>query len=278
VLAGKIIGEAPCGIAYFQLKVCPQSADKDGGSKKVPSRPAIIDPGPAHRRNSLARFSDGTTREPFFLEPGMASVSHTKKRGCPQGVPCRIDTAIEQRNTRMRELMASGVPNSALARLFGISRERVRQIRARLGFPATKRRGIIRNIDLGKKVSLPLLPPNDIHWRTCEAFVGYAAGCDGSIWRLRDNRLIKPKRSGLGQYAQYDFFIDGGTVFTLVHTFIATAFHGKRPPGLECDHINRNRGDNRAGNLRWVTRSENRRNSDRYERSHGQSLIGSVLP
>lgn len=42
-----------------------------------------------------------------------------------------------------------------------------------------------------------------------------------------------------------------------VHVAVAEAFHGCRPGGHVADHINRDRQDCRAVNLRWVTHSEN---------------------
>ena len=41
---------------------------------------------------------------------------------------------------------------------------------------------------------------------------------------------------------------------------VLEAFVCPRPAGLQCDHINRIRDDNRLVNLRWVTKSENMRN------------------
>ena len=41
------------------------------------------------------------------------------------------------------------------------------------------------------------------------------------------------------------------------HILVCTAFHGPRPEGYECDHINGNNMDWSASNLRWVTKAEN---------------------
>ena len=41
------------------------------------------------------------------------------------------------------------------------------------------------------------------------------------------------------------------------HILVCTAFHGERPEGYECDHINGNNLDWSADNVRWVTKEEN---------------------
>jgi hypothetical protein len=44
----------------------------------------------------------------------------------------------------------------------------------------------------------------------------------------------------------------------VVHKIVATAFYGEQPSSVHVvDHIDTNRGNNRAENLRWVTRLEN---------------------
>ncbi|MEQ1723317.1 MAG: HNH endonuclease signature motif containing protein [Pseudobdellovibrio sp.] len=44
----------------------------------------------------------------------------------------------------------------------------------------------------------------------------------------------------------------------VVHKIVATAFYGEKPSSVHVvDHIDTNRGNNRAENLRWVTRLEN---------------------
>lgn len=59
----------------------------------------------------------------------------------------------------------------------------------------------------------------------------------------------------------------------LVHRLIASAFHGKPRKGENPDHINGNRADNRAENLRWVNQSRNLRGA---RTTHGASKYRGV--
>lgn len=43
----------------------------------------------------------------------------------------------------------------------------------------------------------------------------------------------------------------------MVHSLVAEAFIGKRPDGMECNHIDGDRTNNRADNLEWVTPAQN---------------------
>lgn len=49
-----------------------------------------------------------------------------------------------------------------------------------------------------------------------------------------------------------------------VHTLVAYAFLGPRPEGLEIDHFDRNKLNNKADNLRYITRSKNMINREHY--------------
>ena len=52
------------------------------------------------------------------------------------------------------------------------------------------------------------------------------------------------------------------------HILVCTAFHGQRPDGHECDHLNGNHLDWTADNLEWVTPEENQRRAKYARRLH----------
>ena len=62
-------------------------------------------------------------------------------------------------------------------------------------------------------------------------------------------------RNKLGKGSRYPLMRHFGGL--LCHVLVCTAWHGPRPEGYECDHINGNNLDWSADNLRWVTREEN---------------------
>lgn len=97
-------------------------------------------------------------------------------------------------------------------------------------------------------------------------YSNYLAYEDGRIWSKISGIFMKTqnshdKRVKNGVYYQKVGLVnDSGTQRKVsVHSVICTAFHGRRPDGYECDHINGIRNDNRACNLEWVTPQENAR-------------------
>lgn len=85
---------------------------------------------------------------------------------------------------------------------------------------------------------------------------------EGLVYRLgKDGKLVlcKQHKSGNGY-----MYCSGGTKATKkpkrVHRLIWEAFNGEIPDGMEIDHINTNRCDNRLCNLQLCTRKENANN------------------
>lgn len=71
-----------------------------------------------------------------------------------------------------------------------------------------------------------------------------------------------------------------------LHRFIWEAFNGEIPEGMEIDHINTIRDDNRLCNLRMVSSSQNKRNpitiekykqSNKNKGSYKQRMLASML-
>jgi hypothetical protein len=81
---------------------------------------------------------------------------------------------------------------------------------------------------------------------------GGMGACLGRILRRRDN--------GVG-YRFVTLYKEGKPRHRTVHSLVTEAFLGPRPDGLEVNHKNGVRRDNRLGNLEYVTRSENMRHA-----------------
>jgi hypothetical protein len=89
-------------------------------------------------------------------------------------------------------------------------------------------------------------------WRLCVRDPKYLVSDQGRVRRI--GRLpLKPQRNTRG-YLKVTL---SNRRQALVHTLVAEAFHGPRPLGHDCDHLNFDRHDNRAENLRWLRSAEN---------------------
>lgn len=105
--------------------------------------------------------------------------------------------------------------------------------------------------------------PEEI-WKDIDGFPGYQIGSLGNIRSFRDyhgnitevSHKLKPKINKDGYYELTLYTIDRKKVNKRVHILVARAFLGE-PNRLVVDHINTNKLDNRACNLRYVTAERN---------------------
>ena len=78
------------------------------------------------------------------------------------------------------------------------------------------------------------------------------------LYVIKDGRIINHKGKELGSHTSYGYKVlnFNGRTRQISH-LIWEAFNGEIPDGLEIDHINTIRDDNRLDNLRLVTHKEN---------------------
>lgn len=93
-----------------------------------------------------------------------------------------------------------------------------------------------------------------------DARTAYYATEDGRILSFRKKsgktREIRPADNGNG-YRYFIFYWNGEKKSAAVHRAVWEAFHGPIPSGLEINHINTIRDDNRLENLELVTSRQN---------------------
>lgn len=80
---------------------------------------------------------------------------------------------------------------------------------------------------------------------------GYSAGC-----------FLKPETTNAG-YRRVVCCVNNKRLKRSVHALVAMAFIGERPDGLQINHIDGDKKNNRVANLEYVTMSENMRHSYR---------------
>lgn len=93
-------------------------------------------------------------------------------------------------------------------------------------------------------------------WRECKRFPAYEVNEAGQLRRRSDGRPMTPTPDQAGYLTIHLTISRRNAKTTRVHQLVCEAFHGSWE-GLEVNHINGVRNDNRAANLEWVTRAEN---------------------
>jgi hypothetical protein len=101
--------------------------------------------------------------------------------------------------------------------------------------------------------------------RSVARLVNYS---DGRRRRYPD-RLLTPQQLADGRW-KVSFWRNNQMENCLVSKAVALAFHGDRPTGCECRHLDGDHGNNRPSNLAWGTHVENE--ADKL--GHGTRLLG----
>ncbi len=85
-------------------------------------------------------------------------------------------------------------------------------------------------------------------WKACPGYEGiYEISSWGNM-----RRRMNPYREKDGYY-RVSLVKDGKSKSVYLHRLICTAFHGPPQLGHQCNHIDGNRGNNKASNLEWLT-------------------------
>ena len=101
----------------------------------------------------------------------------------------------------------------------------------------------------------------------------------GKLVNKRTGRAVRGmkdcKRNGKWRYLRMQLHISGSRHDFLLH-HVVWAWHNGCFPTLQIDHINGNGFDNRIGNLREVTQSENQRNQHRQWKPNAKTGLPGV--
>ena len=104
---------------------------------------------------------------------------------------------------------------------------------------------------------------------TIRNFPDYKISNWGRVFSKKTNTFINGRPNALGYYQVALRDVNGNTVWVLIHRLVAEYFVPNICFGTEVDHINKDRTDNRASNLRWVSRKENLQNVSKERRKRG---------
>ena len=98
-------------------------------------------------------------------------------------------------------------------------------------------------------------------WHKCEVpYTRYEVSNQGRVRNAHTGLVLRPRKHNWG-YQQVALFYKGQRKDCYIHDLVATAFVEGWREGLEVNHKNGVKTDNRVENLEWVTASENQRHA-----------------
>ena len=94
-------------------------------------------------------------------------------------------------------------------------------------------------------------------WRDIKSFENlYQVSRQGDVWSIRKQRLLKPAIQ-TGGYLMVSLSRNGKGSSKLIHRLVVESFVGEIAIGMEVNHINGIKIDNRLENLEVVTHTQN---------------------
>ena len=103
----------------------------------------------------------------------------------------------------------------------------------------------------------------------------YAVTIDGDVISIKSNKSLRAHDNGHG-YKTVCLCIDGKPKTYYVHRLVASAFVENPNDYPEVNHIDEDRGNNRAENLEWCTSKYNKnygRRAERFGRRRGRPVV-----
>lgn len=97
-------------------------------------------------------------------------------------------------------------------------------------------------------------------WRNSAEAPGYEVTSDGYVKRTKTGNVLSPSRNNSG-YLTVNVGPKHERIGIAIHRLVARAFVDGYAPGLDVNHINGVKTDNRAENLEWCSRSRNVKHS-----------------
>lgn len=104
-------------------------------------------------------------------------------------------------------------------------------------------------------------------FKDIKGYPGYQISNYGRIWSTKSNKYLNPYTNNKGYLAINIQAANGKRKGELIHRLVALHFVDNPEGKPEVDHIDHNRQNNRADNLRWLTKSENNQNKASYTHS-----------
>lgn len=104
-----------------------------------------------------------------------------------------------------------------------------------------------------------------MEWRDIKGFSGYMVSDEGQVYSMKSNRLLTASKH-VGDYRVVSLKGNKKNHTLLVHRLVYEAFVGSIPKGMQVNHKDENKSNNRLDNLELLTPKENSNYGTRNQR------------